>query len=158
MKHSILVVFVALLLGTTVTLFSVGQTPTVVQPEKAPTALMAAKLSHSQKVLEGLVRKDFGAIRKGANEMKQISEAAEWPRQRDPVYEHFGREFRRQSAQLVSLADKRNHEGAMFVYLQMTTTCIQCHDYVRDSIRVAEPGARGDVQRIPAYVPQFSTE
>ena len=115
--------------------------------------LMRAKLSSSQKVLEGLLVEDYTIIVQGAREMKKISEAAEWPRSRDPVYEHYAAEFRRQCSKLESLANHTNHEGASFTYLKMTTTCIDCHNYVRDALRIAKrPG--GGVQLIPAHVPE----
>jgi hypothetical protein len=114
--------------------------------------LMRAKLSSSQKVLEGLLAEDFTLIAHGAREMRRISEAAEWPRARDTVYEHYAAEFRRQCIKLESLANKTNHEGASFAYLHMTSTCIDCHDYVRDALRVADQ-PNGGVQLIPAHLP-----
>ena len=71
---------------------------------------------------------------------------------RDPIYEHYAAEFRRQCAKLEQLAKNSNHEGASFTYLNMTTMCIDCHNYVRESLRVAhQPG--GGVQLIPSHVP-----
>ena len=129
----------------------------VVQPiEQSEGVLMRSKLKRSQHVLEGLLRKDFPAIARGAKEMRLISEAAEWPRARDSVYEHFSAEFRRQCNQLEELAEQQNHQGVTFTYLQMTNLCIQCHDYVRDSLRVAEPRGRHGVQLIPAEWPEGS--
>ena len=129
----------------------------VVQPiEQSEGVLMRSKLKRSQHVLEGLLRKDFPAIARGATEMRLISEAAEWPRARDSVYEHFSAEFRRQCNQLEELAEQQNHQGVTFTYLQMTNLCIQCHDYVRDSLRVAEPRGRHGVQLIPAEWPEGS--
>lgn len=124
---------------------------------KAPGSLMRAKLTSSKKVLEGLLRRDYQAIAQGAREMKRISEAAEWPRARDAVYEHHSMEFRRQCNQLESLAQKMNHEGVQFTYLSMTSTCIHCHDYVRDALRVADSGRRADVQLIPSQWPEQAT-
>ena len=115
--------------------------------------LMRAKLSSSQKVLEGLLAENYTLVKHGAREMVKISEAAEWPRSRDAVYEHYAAEFRRQCSKLESLADKTNHEGASFTYLQMTTTCIDCHNYVRDALRMAEL-PNGGVQLIPAQLPE----
>ena len=126
----------------------------VASPAAAPAALMKAKLDRSQNVLEGLLRKDFKQVARGAREMKRISEAAEWPRARDNVYEHFSAEFRRQCNRLESLANSGNHEGATFLYLQMTTTCIHCHDHVRDSLRVATLKSRDNVSLIPAKWPE----
>lgn len=130
---------------------------TAADPPKSPpipenTVLMRAKLSSSQKVLEGLLAEDFTLIARGAREMRKISEAAEWPRSRDAVYEHFAAEFRRQCVKLESLANKTNREGATFTYLHMTTTCINCHDHVRDALRIAEH-PNGGVQLIPAHLP-----
>lgn len=123
---------------------------------KAPGSLMRSKLTSSKKVLEGLLRKDFHAIALGAREMKRISEAAEWPRARDDVYEHYSVEFRRQCNQLETLAKQLNHEGVKFTYLSLTSTCIHCHDYVRDQLRVADSMRRSDVQLIPSEWPQNS--
>jgi hypothetical protein len=113
---------------------------------------MRAKLASSQKVLEGLLAEDFTLIAQGAKEMARISEAAEWPRARDEVYDHYATELRRQCDKLKELAGKTNHEGASFTYLQITTTCINCHDYVRDSLRVSDQPHDG-VQLIPAHLP-----
>ena len=124
--------------------------------ERSEGSLMRSKLKRSQSVLEGLIRKDFDAIAQGAHQMRLISEAAEWPRARDGVYEHFSAEFRRQCNQLEELAEKKNHQGATFTYLRMTSLCIECHDYVRDSLRVAEPRSRGGIQLIPAQWPEPS--
>ncbi len=115
--------------------------------------LMRAKLSSSQKVLEGLLAEDFTLIAQGAREMIKISEAAEWPRARDEVYEHYSSELRRQCNKLEDLAQKTNHEGASFTYLHITTTCINCHDYVRDALRIADQ-PHGGVQLIPAQIPE----
>ena len=80
--------------------------PAVRTIEQSEGMLMRSKMKRSQSVLEGLLRKDFKAIERGAHEMKLISEAAEWPRARDAVYEHFSAEFRRQCNQLEELAPK----------------------------------------------------
>lgn len=128
--------------------------PAVRTIEQSEGMLMRSKMKRSQSVLEGLLRKDFKAIERGAHEMKLISEAAEWPRARDAVYEHFSAEFRRQCNQLEELAAKENHQGATFTYLHMTNLCIQCHDYVRDALRVAEPRGRSGIQLIPSEWPE----
>ena len=153
MRRVVITIGTGLLFGVVGVMWARADPP-VTPINQAPTALMRSKLISSQNVLEGLLRKDFDSIARGAREMKRISEAAEWPRARDAVYEHFGTDFRRQCNQLESLANQHNHEGVMFTYLQMTTTCVQCHDYVRDSLRVAKRGVNGGVQLIPADWPQ----
>ena len=128
--------------------------PPVRTTEQSEGMLMRSKLKRSQGVLEGLLRKDFKSVAHGAKEMRMISEAAEWPRARDSVYEHFSAEFRRQCRQLEELAAKKNHQGATFTYLHMTSLCIECHNYVRDSLRVADPKGRSGIQLIPAEWPE----
>lgn len=123
------------------------------QPIHETEVLMRAKLSSSQRVLEGLLSEDFRLIAQASKEMKKISEAAEWPRARDAVYEHFAAEFRRQCNKLEHLAAQRNHEAASFTYLQMTTTCIDCHNYIREGWRMAS-GPDGGVQLIPTEIPE----
>ena len=119
---------------------------------KAEGSLMRSKLQTSQQVLEGLLRKDFRSIARGAERLKQISEAAEWPRSKDGVYTHFGAAFRRQCEQLERAAKNQDHEGVMFTYLGLTTSCVNCHDYVRDSRHAARP-KEGDVRLIPSHWP-----
>ncbi len=104
-------------LGTGSLLTAVADNPVAGSTKTTPIpgesiVLMQAKLSSSKKVLEGLLRRDYDSIARAAREMKRISKATEWPRQRDEVYEHFSVEFQRQCNQLESQADALNHEGA----------------------------------------------
>lgn len=142
---------VVLVLGSLI--LNAADPPTPAQGVLEETeVLMRAKLSSSQKVLEGLLAEDFTLITRGAKEMVRISEAAEWPRARDEVYEHYSTTLRRQCGKLEDLARKTNHEGVAFTYMQITTTCINCHDYVRDSMRISDQ-PNGGVQLIPAHLP-----
>lgn len=157
-QRSIIVIMLALAAGTFGTLLlDAADPPRPTSPPAGPIeeteVLMRAKLASSQRVLEGILAEDFTLIARGAKEMKVISEAAEWPRSRDTVYEHFAAEFRRQCNKLERLAQSTNREGVSFTYLQMTTTCIDCHNHVRDTLRIAEQPNRG-VQLIPAQIPE----
>ncbi|MGB6045780.1 MAG: hypothetical protein WBF93_21675 [Pirellulales bacterium] len=100
--------------------------------------LMRAKLASSQVILEGLVTKDRRLVERGANELKKISDAAAFHKYNDPVYKHYSREFRRLVEKVGRLASDNNLEAASFTYMHATTTCINCHDYVRDVIRIAD--------------------
>ena len=113
---------------------------------------MRAKLVSSQRVMEGLVTENSALIRRGALEMKNMSEHAEWPRSRDEVYEHYSESFRRQCNKLADLAKKQDQVAAHFTFLNITTTCIDCHNYVRGSFRVARDASNpsGPVHLIPA--------
>ncbi len=114
-------------------------------------SFMRAKLVGSQSVMDGLVTENFGLIRHGAENMKMISEAVQWPASEDKVYDHHGVEFRSQCDKLMRLADEKNLEGAHFTFLSMTTTCINCHNYVRGKFKVVRDRTdpQGPMRLIP---------
>lgn len=111
---------------------------------------MRAKLVASQDVLNGLVTENFDLIRRGAADMKRMSQAVQWPIADDKVYQHMGVEFRRQCDKLVQLADAGNLQGAHYTWLHITTTCIDCHNYVRSAFRVEQnQDPQGPIRLIP---------
>ena len=111
---------------------------------------MRVKLASSQKLLEGLVTRDFDLMHDAALEMKDMSEASEWPRADDSTYTHYNLDFQRHCRTLARLADEENLAGAAFTYQQITSACINCHDYVRTSLRPAEDPA-SPFQLIPNW-------
>jgi hypothetical protein len=108
------------------------------QNEVNQPGLMLAKLASTQKVVSGLVSKNFDEIRRGAKEMISICEAVQWETHPDPLYGHYRTELRRQANRLAELADQRNLEGATFNYIQTISTCVSCHDHCRDILRIAD--------------------
>jgi hypothetical protein len=98
--------------------------------EQRDAILMRAKLAASQLTLEGLMYGDFDSIGRGA---KQLHDIDEWhSSKQDAVYDHYSAEFRRLSEKLARLANEKNAEGALFTYQHLTSTCVTCHEYVRD--------------------------
>lgn len=104
------------------------------QPEDI---LMRAKVASSQKVVEGLVEKNFAHIQKGGEELVKIGEAHEWATHEDQVYNHFRVEFRRQSQKLATFGEQQNLEGATYAYIGLIMTCVECHSHCRDVLRIA---------------------
>lgn len=102
------------------------------------SALMLAKLASSQKIVDGLVSKNFDEIGRGATELTRICDATEWAAHRDQIYGHHRTELRRQSQKLAKMAREKNLDGAAFTYMHALTTCISCHEYCRDVLRIAE--------------------
>lgn len=98
---------------------------------------MQAKLTNAEHVLAGLVDQDFEGIRKAARNLKLTSlksPVLHTSNQDDnKVFEHFETEFLRLSNKLEIMAEQENLEGAAFVYQNLTTTCIACHQHVRSS-------------------------
>ena len=145
----ITLVSVSVLFAAAAFVYSNQQAPAAQQDKTRP--FMRVKLVGSQSVLNGLVTENFELIHRGADDMKKMSEASQWPQSEDKVYEHYGAEFRRQCDKLMEQADKKNLEGAHFTFLSMTTTCINCHDYVRGAFRVERDNddPKGPVRLIP---------
>ncbi len=86
---------------------SAQQQESAATPEHA-APFMRVKLAASQDVLNGLVTENFQLIQRGAEDMKRMSQAVQWPTADDPVYKHFGVEFRRQCDKLKQLATEQN--------------------------------------------------
>lgn len=99
-----------------------------------PNALrdfMRVKLSHSQKVLEGLTTVDFDLIVKNSQAMSLLSQESNWKVLQTQDYLDRSREFRRTCDALTEAARKKNLDGAALAYLDLTMKCINCHKYVR---------------------------
>lgn len=137
---------VAVLLVAGAWLNASGQQRAVPKPkhDEKLAALMLAKLASSQKVVSGLVSEDFAEIRRGAEELNRICEATDWAGHSDQIYSHHRTELKRQSQKLIKLADDRNLDGAAFTYMHSLTTCISCHQYCRDVLKIADDFGAGD--------------
>lgn len=94
--------------------------------------LMQKKLTHSQKVLEGIVLNDYDKIVDHAQELILISKAIEWRVLKTPQYEMHSNEFRRSAENLAQAAKNKNIEGATLAYMDMTLVCVRCHKHVRE--------------------------
>jgi len=106
------------------------------QPNKVGE-FMRAKLTHSQKVLEGLALEDFDLIAKHSQEMSLLSQAATWQVLQTAEYRDRSTEFRRSSDALTEAAKKKNLEAAALAYVDVTMKCVNCHKYVRH-VRMAK--------------------
>lgn len=101
---------------------------------------MHAKLRHSQQVFAGLVTKDFEKIELSAEALMLTSLSTPKLRlkpdrnRNDEVFDHLKLEFVRLSGQLKQMASNENLEGAAYVSENLNSTCIACHQYLRDEL------------------------
>jgi len=104
------------------------------QPAKSKIfkKLMADKLVSAQKLLEGLAVKDFVKLSDNAQELLRISATEEWVAIKTPKYQAFSTEFRNAADKIVIKAKEKNLDGAALAYVQLTMTCVRCHEYVRE--------------------------
>jgi hypothetical protein len=105
------------------------------QDPRSPQAkLMAEKLKHAQLLLDGLATNDFAKITKAADELLVISKAAEFTAARKTrEYQLHTNNFRRALEEIAKKAKEKNLEGATLGYVDMTLTCVRCHQHTRES-------------------------
>jgi cytochrome c556 len=101
------------------------------EPPNNVRDFMRAKLSHSQKVLEGLTTEDYDMIAKNSQAMSLLSQATNWQVLQTEEYLQQSRDFRRAADALTEAAKKKNLDGAALAYVELTMKCINCHKYVR---------------------------
>jgi hypothetical protein len=125
--------------------------PRSTQAEEPLPGLMLAKLASTQRVVSGLVSKNFSEIKRGAEDMQRICDASQWQTHPDPIYGHHRTELKRQAVKLARVAEDQNLDGSAFIYMQTMSTCISCHEHCRDVLRIAESTPpKGRVIPIPA--------
>jgi hypothetical protein len=98
--------------------------------------LMKKKLEYSQLVLAGIALNDFDKVATGAQELTQVSKAAEFRVLKTPQYEVYSNDFRRSAESLAQAAKAKNIDAAALSYVEMTLTCVKCHKHVRE-VRMA---------------------
>lgn len=105
---------------------------------KKPT-VMQRKLSHGQKVLEGLALNDFAKIKTGAEDLMLCAQEASWKILQTPKYELYSNDFIRHLEEMRIAAKNKNLDAASLAYVETTLTCIKCHQHVREEKVGAAP-------------------
>jgi hypothetical protein len=132
-------------------LWGLAQQPTLrTEGHDELSILMRAKLSSSQKVVEGLTSGDFDMIGKGALDLQKICDATGWRTRDDQVYGHYRAELKRTALKIVEQAAEQNLDGAAYGYMHALTTCINCHAHGRNVLRVAD--ASSTLRAVPIPV------
>ncbi len=94
--------------------------------------LMRNKLLYAQRLLEGMALADFTKINQSAEELIQLSKSAEWLVYRTPRYEMHSNDFRRAAEKIAQKAQAKNIDGVALAYMDLTMSCVRCHEYVRE--------------------------
>ncbi len=92
---------------------------------------MKGKLQLSQNILAGLTRSDFGKIKANARAMNSLGFLEKWSRADRKDYKRQLAHFELANLEIMRQAEKKNLDGATLAYLQLTTSCVQCHQVVR---------------------------
>jgi hypothetical protein len=99
---------------------------------KKPPSVMQRKLAHAQKVLEGLALNDFDKIATNADDLNQCAQEAGWKLVKTARYELYSNDFVRHLEGLKKAAKNKNLDAAALAYVEVTLTCVKCHQYVRE--------------------------
>jgi hypothetical protein len=94
--------------------------------------LMMEKLQSSQKILEAIATNDFKAIGEHADKLSGLANQAEWLAYKTPRYEQHSNEFRRAAETISRKAKEKNLDGVTLAYVDLTMSCVRCHQYVRE--------------------------
>ena len=122
-----------------------GKPPPKVKP-LLPTGheLMQAKLKAAQRLLEGLAVSDFEAIAARGDELAKISRDAEFLNAlKTDDYGVQMAVFRRSAETVSKRAKEGNLDGATLAYVDLTLTCVKCHQTTRDRPDARLPGLPG---------------
>ena len=95
-------------------------------------AFMRLKLAASNQVLEGLVVDDLDLVVQGSDSLLEISAAEKWRASNDMMYLQNSRGFRRSVEVLRDKAKKKSIDGAALAWVDVTMSCIHCHEWVRN--------------------------
>jgi cytochrome c556 len=94
--------------------------------------LMRDKLTHMQKLLDGLVTDDFAAVAEQAELLKIVGKAASWQAIDTAEYKMQSRRYTRLTEKLEAAAADGNRDAALLQYLQLNISCVDCHQYIRE--------------------------
>ncbi len=109
------------------------------QEKEKKLTLMQRKLVHAQKVLEGIALNDFAEIVTHSNALHDIAKEAAWKALKTPRYEIYSADFQRITENIARQAKGKNLDGAALAYVDLTLTCVKCHQHVRE-VRISRAG------------------
>jgi hypothetical protein len=120
-------------------------------PKNGSKEIMRHKLSHAQRVLEGLVTDDFAKIIDSAKELQVLTKQNQWQVLDTARFELHSNDFRRSLDTLIAKAREKNGDGTALAYVEMTLSCIRCHKHVRE-IRMTQLDGRGKGSNVGAGI------
>ena len=109
-----------------------------VQPPPLPSEqqVMQVKLKRAHALLDALALENFKALEENAVSLSRISQATAFLRAyKTEEYELQARMFQRAADTLAAKAKDKNLDGATLAYLNMTHSCVACHNHFRGKKR-----------------------
>jgi hypothetical protein len=124
-----------------VALVGIGRADDKPKPKDEPKkpTVMQRKLAHAQKVLEGLAVNDFTKINTAADGLIECVNDETWKINETKKYLTFSNDFVHRVENLKKAAKNKNIDAAALAYVDMTLTCVKCHQYLREDAVRAVP-------------------
>ncbi len=94
---------------------------------------MRTKLMFSQNILEGLTTGNFKQIKTGIKKVQKVTEGGEWVAIDNDQYRKLTEDFNTTIKRLGVAAESGNLEAVALRYYQMSTSCIDCHQHIREA-------------------------
>ena len=104
-----------------------------VERPKATKALMYQKLSHTQLILQSLMIGDKKNLLSSLEQLKSISVATTWYKNENEVFQRYSANFREAIDRMIEYQKAGNQEGVSMGYIQLTLSCMNCHESIRDN-------------------------
>ncbi|MCG8583392.1 MAG: hypothetical protein MI757_01605 [Pirellulales bacterium] len=98
---------------------------------RRPSVWMKVKLKSSEGILRGLTLGDFDLIEENAQRMSNFGRLEKIAHARNPEYQTQLRFLEHANSELIRQAKKRNLDGATLAFVQLTTSCVNCHRAIR---------------------------
>ena len=103
--------------------------------KKKASAWMKAKTEYTKNILVALTEGDFGKIETNATAMGASDFLEYWFRAKQPDYRKQMVFFAHANQELVRQAKAKNLAGVTLAFNQLTVSCVECHQIVRDAKR-----------------------
>lgn len=104
--------------------------PSFSESPDAHARQMRRKLEYSQQILDGLVTEDFEKMRNAATSLNELGKR-KWIENESTDDRTQNQVFWFTTGTLLMAAEKKNLDGALLSYTQMTHSCVNCHQLLR---------------------------
>ena len=105
-------------------------------PLPSDAQVMQVKLQRFQALLEAITKEDYKAMAENARTLARIVDTTAFLRAyKTEEYEVQARAFKGAALTLAAKAADKNQDGATLAYLDMTISCVKCHNHFRGKKR-----------------------
>ncbi|MCA9049650.1 MAG: hypothetical protein KDA89_13030 [Planctomycetaceae bacterium] len=98
------------------------------------SSFMFQKLAYSNRILKGLMTDDLKLVEDNADRLLKMSHEERWRASNDMMYMQHSTQYRNAVDDLRTKATRNSVDGAALAWINVTMSCIQCHEWVRNVI------------------------